>query len=67
MNDWEVTEWKEGKTLYHLILRDFGLAMLTRNFKDTESLQDLEDFIVDFLNKRYVGSGPAWKERLDKD
>jgi hypothetical protein len=66
MNDWEVTEWKEGKTLYHLLLRDFGMAMLRRNFKDDDTLSDLEDFIIAFLNTRYASDGP-WKERLDKD
>jgi hypothetical protein len=66
MKDWEVTERKEGKTLYHLLLRDFAHAMLRRNFKDDDTLRDLEDFIVAFLNARYAGDGP-WEERLDKD
>ena len=65
MKDWELTEWKEGKTLYHLILRDFGIAMLKRDFKDTDTLRDLEDFIIAFLNTRYASEGTPWKERLD--
>ena len=66
MNDWEVTEWKEGKTLYHLLLRDFRMAMLRRNFKDDDTLRDLEDFIISFLNMRYASDGP-WKERIDQE
>lgn len=35
------------------ILRDFSIAMIKRTFEPSETLRNVDDFITEFLHKRY--------------
>jgi hypothetical protein len=56
MNDWEGYEMAsktKARNDIRKLLRDFALRLLYRNFRDEDSLGEVNEFIENFMDHRY--------------
>jgi hypothetical protein len=44
---------EDAKDEVRVILRDFAIAMIKRNFELSDTLRNVDDFITEFMTKRY--------------
>lgn len=48
------SSWEQAHREIKHLLMDFAIAMIKRDFKESNTLHDMNEFILEFMQDRYV-------------